>query len=304
MSLYLGNFGKVMLQRKTAKGALEGTINIDDVNTTAKRFSFADADELLTGDQIEISSTNNANLAFIAASSWASNTQQSSFKAFVHKDEIGGLRMYSSFPNAINGGSSNAITLTSISSTIPIRISIANTNPRILGQVISYELNTDVESVDITALSDDKRERYSSLVSGNGSITCAWDYKDSVGSGEYDIPHYLLELVTRTKIGSEFGAQLYLKSAGYNPSGIANDLNHEIWYEITGVIVQTAVSFGVGSIQEMKINFITTGPLDIKMNVDTATTPSTYITEPDASDVSFDLVLDDDGSTNLVLEFD
>ena len=299
MSLYLGNFGKVMLQRKSAQGDLTATITTGDVNTTKKRFSFADADELLTGDQIEISTTNHANLLFIAAGAWSNNTHQSSFKGYIHKDEMSGLRLYSTFPLAVNGGISNAITLSSISADIPVKISIANSNPRILGQVINYELNTDIESVDITALSDDKRQRYSSLVSGNGSITCAWDYKDSVGSGAYDIPHYLLELVTRTKIGSEFGAQLYLKSSGYNPSGNADDLNHQIWYELTGVIVQTAINFGVNQIQEMKINFITTGPLDIKMLVDTATANSMFTQENNDQ-----LLLEQDGSSNMAVEFD
>ena len=58
MSIYLGGFGKVMLQRKTAQGDLFATINTDDVNTSKKRFSFDEADELITGDQIEISTTN------------------------------------------------------------------------------------------------------------------------------------------------------------------------------------------------------------------------------------------------------
>ena len=47
MSIYLGGFGKVMLQRKTAQGDLFATINVDDVNTTKKRFSFDEADELI-----------------------------------------------------------------------------------------------------------------------------------------------------------------------------------------------------------------------------------------------------------------
>ena len=46
MSIYLGGFGKVMLQRKTAQGDLFATINTDDVNTSKKRFSFDEADEL------------------------------------------------------------------------------------------------------------------------------------------------------------------------------------------------------------------------------------------------------------------
>ena len=296
MSIYLGSFGKVMLQRKTAQGDLFATINVDDVNTTKKRFSFDEADELITGDQIEISTTNGTDLLFIAAASWAGNTRESSFTAFVHKDDLGGLRLYATFANAVNGGSSNALTLTSISSDIPVKVSVQNAIYRMLGQVSSYELNTDVESVDITALSDYHRERYSSLISGNGRITCAWDYEDSEGSGTYDPPHYLLELVTRTKVGSEFGAQLYLKTSGYNPSGISSNLDDELWYEINAVVTQSAVSFNVGQSVDMTINFLTTGEVDLKINSDSAN----KILQEDSDDV----LLEQDSTAKLLQETD
>ena len=296
MSIYLGGFGKVMLQRKTAQGDLFATINTDDVNTTKKRFSFDEADELITGDQIEISTTNGTDLLFIAAASWAGNTRESSFTAFVHKDDLGGLRLYATFANAVNGGSSNALTLTSISSDIPVKVSVQNAIYRMLGQVSSYELNTDVESVDITALSDYHRERYSSLISGNGRITCAWDYEDSEGSGTYDPPHYLLELVTRTKVGSEFGAQLYLNTSGYNPSGISSNLDDELWYEINAVVVQSAVSFNVGQPVDMTINFVTTGGVDLKINSDAAN----KILQED----SHDILLEQDTTAKLLQETD
>jgi hypothetical protein len=296
MSIYLGGFGKVMLQRKTAQGDLFATINVDDVNTTKKRFSFDEADELITGDQIEISTTNGTDLLFIAAASWAGNTRESSYTAFVHKDDLGGLRLYASFADAVNGGSSNALTLTSISSDIPVKVSVQNAIYRMLGQVSSYELNTDVESVDITALSDYHRERYSSLISGNGRITCAWDYEDSEGSGTYDPPHYLLELVTRTKVGSEFGAQLYLKTSGYNPSGISSNLDDELWYEINAVVTQSAVSFNVGQPVDMTINFVTTGGVDLKINSDSAN----KILQEDSDDI----LLEQDTTAKLLQETD
>ncbi len=296
MSIYLGGFGKVMLQRKTAQGDLFATINTDDVNTSKKRFSFDLADELITGDQIEISTTNKTDLLFIAAASWAGGSRESSFTAFVHKDDLGGLRLYATFANAVNGGSSNALTLTSISSAIPVKVSVQNAIYRMLGQVSSYELNTDVESVDITALSDYHRERYSSLISGNGRITCAWDYEDSEGSGTYDPPHYLLELVTRTKVGSEFGAQLYLKTSGYNPSGISSNLDDELWYEINAVVVQSAVSFNVGQPVDMTINFVTTGGVDLKINSDAAN----KILQEDSDDI----LLEQDTTAKLLQETD
>ena len=32
-------------------------------------------------------------------------------------------------------------------------------------------------------------------MSGNGRLECFWDYRDTVGSNEYEVPHYLAELL-------------------------------------------------------------------------------------------------------------
>ena len=61
MSVYLGMFGKVELQRQFDGGELFSTINTGDVNAVRKRFSFDfKHGQLLTGDEVEITSTNGA----------------------------------------------------------------------------------------------------------------------------------------------------------------------------------------------------------------------------------------------------
>ena len=120
MAVYLGNFGRVTLRRKSDQGALESVINPSDVNTTRKRFSFDfDQGYLITGDQIEITSTNGATLAWVSTAGWANGTKQANGKWYVNVDELGGIRLYSSFVNAVNGGSANAIALDSIATDIP-----------------------------------------------------------------------------------------------------------------------------------------------------------------------------------------
>lgn len=269
MAVYLGTFGKVTLQRKSDEGALESVINPSDVNTTRKRFSF-DFDEgyLITGDQIEITSTNGVTLAWVSTAGWANATKQANGKWFVNVDELGGIRLYSSFANAVNGGSANAIALDSIVTDIPIRVVIANTQRRVLGAITSYELSTQRESIDVTALSDQFRSQYSSLMSGSGRISCQWDYKDCCGGGNYETAQYLLQLAVRTEVGSEFSAQLFLKTNGYNPSGVVAQADDQIWYEINGVITGSAVQFQPGTIVEMTAEFITTGPIRLRVKTD------------------------------------
>ena len=55
MTVYLGTFGKVELERQFGDSELSSIINTSDVNASAKSFSFDfEHGQLLTGDQIEI----------------------------------------------------------------------------------------------------------------------------------------------------------------------------------------------------------------------------------------------------------
>jgi hypothetical protein len=297
MAVYLGTFGRLTLQRKSDEGALESIVNPSDVNTARKRFSF-DFDEgfLITGDQVEITSSNGATLAWVSTAGWSNGTKQANGKWFVNVDDLGGIRLYSSFTNAVNGGSANAIALDTIATDIPIRVVIANAQRRILGAITGYELSTQREAVDITALSDQFRSQWSSLMSGSGRISCQWDYKDCCGGGQYETAQYLLQLAVRTEVGSEFGAQLYLKTDDYNPSGVAGQADDQIWYEISGVITGSAVQFTPGTIVESTIEFITTGPIRLKMKGDA----NNKVLQENADDI----LLDQDATASLLQEAD
>lgn len=262
MAVYLGTFGEVQLLRKSVEGAKVSVVNPSDVNVAKSRFSFDfESGFLITGDQIEITSTNGAILGFVDQAGWSSGVRQSNGKWFVHVDELGGIRLYSAFSDALSGSTSTAIPLNAIAADIPIQVVVANAVPRILGAITFYELNTSREAVDITALSDQFRSQWSSLMSGSGRIGCQWDYKDCCGNGGYETPHYLLQLALRTEVGSEFSARFYLKTDSYNPSGEAATSDDQIWYEVNGLITASAVQFQPGTIVEMSAEFITTGPI-------------------------------------------
>ena len=146
MTVYLGTFGEVELKRQFDGGEIEGTIEVDDVNTTAKRFSFDfDHGQLLTGDQIEITSTDDSALDFI------DSYTDSSVKKFIYVDELDGIRLYDSFANAVGGGKSNATSLAAPGDSIPIKVVVSNSSYRVLGRVQSYELNTTRETVDTSS---------------------------------------------------------------------------------------------------------------------------------------------------------
>ena len=260
MSVYLGNFGEVELKREFDGSELRSTINPSDVNATGKRFSFDfDHGQLLTGDQIEITSTDGSALDFI------DSYTKTSVKKFIYVDELDGIRLYDSFAHAVVGGTANATALAAPGDNIPIRVIVQGSKYRVLGRVQSYELNTQRETVDITTLSDEFRNRIGTLMSGSGRMSCEWEY---TGDTAKELPNYLLELVLRTKVGSTFKGRFYLKTNGYNPAGHTDADNDAIWYEVTGVITACAVQFTPNQIVQITADFITTSKIELRMNLE------------------------------------
>lgn len=289
MTVYLGTFGEVELKRQFDGSELSSTIDPADVNATAKRFSFDfEHGQLLSGDQIEITSTNGANLTFISGYS------STSVKKFIHVDELDGVRLFDSFAHAMGGDKANAVALAAPGSAIPIKVIVENANYRILGKVQSYELNTTRETVDTTTLSDEFRSQISTVMSGSGRVSCEWEY---TGETAKELPHYLLELALRTKVGSSFGARFYLKTNDYNPANHTNAFDDQLWYEVTGVVTACAVQFSPGSLVQITADFITTGPIQIKAQLEP---PGDVLLQEDTGDIR----LDQDSGAKLLLQQD
>ena len=288
MSVYLGTFGEVELKRQFDGGSLTSSIGTGDVNVAKKRFSFDfDHGQLLTGDQIEITSTDGSALDFI------DSYTDSSVKKYIYVDELDGIRLYNSFAHAVNGGTSNATTLAAPGNEIPIEVVVQNADYRVLGRVQSYELNTQRETVDTTTLSDEFRTRIGTMMSGSGRMACEWEY---TGDTARELPNYLLELALRTRVGSSFEGRFYLKTNGYNPGGHTNASDDQIWYEVNGVITACAVQFTPNQMVQITADFITTGSIQIRMKL---VTPDDLAQEDGA-----ELRLDQDSTAKLLLETD
>lgn len=264
MTVYLGLYGSVQLKRKGEATNKASVVDPADVNASRRRFSFDfDAGFLVSGDQIEITSTDGTNLAFVTSAGWVDQTVQSSGKWFINVDELGGIRLYNTFAESLTGEPFAAIPLVDIATAIPITVKVANATSHMLGQVTSYELNTNRETADITTLSDEFRQQYSTLMSGSGQLTAQWDYLDAQEAGTQEAPHYLLQLAVRTEIGSQFSAKFYLKSPD-TPANQSFAYEDSIWYEVDGIITQAGVSFAADSVVQVVADFITTGPIRIR----------------------------------------
>ena len=265
MGVYLGNIGNVELTRRSIEDGLESLVNPSDVNASRDRFSF-DFDEgcLISGDFVELSTTDGTALDFIAASGWSDNTVYPSGNWYIYIDELGGVRLYDNFDDSLEGSTAGLVPLVEIARDIPIKVIVRDRGGRLLACVTDYELNTNREAVDVTALSDRYRQQYSSLITGSGRITAQWDYVNE--AGEEPI-HYLMQLVLRTEIGSGLHMKLYVKSANTDAAGgsfSASQFNDSLWWEFDALITNSATSFAPGDIIISTVDFVATGPIKLR----------------------------------------
>jgi len=256
MTVYLGNAGNIELTRDSGD-TITGTIRAVDVNTTLGMFSFDFSfGAFVTGDFVEFSSA--STLSFV--SGWA----YSKGNWFVNVDQLGGLRLYNTYSDAIAGTSNNRVALAVPGADIAISCKILNSVPRLLANIIRFELSTDREAVDTSSLGDEFRNQYSTLITGSGSIDCIFDYATA---GQTEIAVYLHNLLLRQQFGSDFKANLYILTEGQAQG--ANAGNDSVWYEISGVMTNAAIQCTAGDIIESRFTFVTTG--EIKLRVQTTT---------------------------------
>ena len=270
MGVYLGNIGNIELTRKSLEGSKESLVNPSDVNAARDRFSF-DFDEgfLISGDLVELTTTDGTDLDFVDASGWANSTVQPSGNWYVFIDELGGIRLYDNFDDSLEGSAAGLVPLVAIARDIPIRVSVRDRDTRLLACITDYELNTSREAVDITTLSDQYRQQYSSLITGSGRITAQWDYINNAGS---EPVNYLMQLVLRTEIGSGFHAKFYIKSADTDAAGgsfSATQVNDALWWEFDALVTNSATSFAPGDIIVSTIDFVATGPIKLRARTTT-----------------------------------
>jgi hypothetical protein len=288
MTVYLGAQGEIELKRVFDGGTLQSIIAVADVNVSAKRFSFDfEHGQLVTGDQVEITSTNGSALSFV------DSYTDTGIKKFIHVDELDGIRLYDSFGSAVNGGTANAITLATPGGNIPVEVKVESSAPRVLAQVSNFEINTERETVDTTVLSDEFRTRVNTLISGSGRITAFWEY---TGDQTQELPMYLYELAHRTKVGSNFSGNFYIKKSDYNPGGVPTVRDDEVWWEVEGIITAAAIQFTPDSAVQITADFITTGEIQLRMKLET---PDTLLQED-----SGDIRLDQDSGAKLLLQQD
>ncbi|MCE2835388.1 MAG: hypothetical protein LW834_12070 [Cyanobium sp. 49614_E6] len=266
MAVYLGDAGLIEIRRDSLNVPLTSVLNTTDVNVAKRRFSFDfEPEALITGDRLFITTTDRSPLVLVAGHDYPDGYW------YCHVDQVGGIRLYEFFEDAVNGGYGNALAL--IEPTVPQSISVKTIGRgfRCVAQTRSWEMTTTRENVDITTLGEEHRRFYANgLVSGQGSLTCLWDHRHELcSSTESDgtfseLPQYFAELVLRVQQGASFDGRFFLTREGYQPlGGVPNTVG--VWLEAKCVITNVGLSFQPGAVVESQISYVTTGPVHLRM---------------------------------------
>ena len=257
MTFFLGTKGNVRLRRATSVqiSSLQDSISAADVNVTLSRLSFDSAgDNLLTGDRVDITTADPRGLVCFNAAAWSSGVVEAGISAFVNVNAAGGLRFFRNFQDSINNTRANELALYAFAGEpIPIECRVRDVSYSVLGNVVDYTLATDREAIDSTSLNDKFRQLYSAgLLSGSGTITCAFDYTTA---GVTETPLLMLQLIQRLELGSSFDCALYLTDSSVDATV------NSVFYQFDAMVTKAGVQVAAGDIINCTIDFVTTGEI-------------------------------------------
>jgi hypothetical protein len=262
MAVYLGNSGLVSIQR-TGATTYTSMLDVADVNVEQKRFSFDfPNDTFISGDYLQFLRTDGGNLDFVDPSGFTPPGAANIASWYVSVDAVGGIRLYKTWGDSLEGEVTKAIALLTPSTSYQIEVSVNSTGYRTLGEVVSYELSTQRTALDASVLGEEFVNQVSGLVSGSGRITCFWDFG---GNDDLESAQYMHHLILRQQLGSNFNAALTLKrldeSAATGPS---NTDDSQLYYLINGIITNVGISFEASTAVQSQIEFVTTGQIELR----------------------------------------
>ena len=287
MPVYLGSGGFIELKRTSMDASLNATLAVSDVNTSRKRFSVDHkVGTIITGDKLDISRADGSgNLELVSGHSGRDGSW------FVHVDDIGGMRLYSTFALAVGGTTANALALVTPSSSQDITFKIRNVAYRPLARIEEYEFTTQRDQVEINQLGDTFKRQYDSgLISGQGSMTCFWEHRyvtsDHDYSADQEFSSYLARLLLRVQQGADFFGRFFIYRESANSSNNA-------WYECDAQITSCSITVPNVGIVKTNIEFVTSGEFQLKIGASPA-----YVLQESA-----DFILKEDGN-KIFLEDD
>lgn len=281
MTVFLGQYGKIKL-RRSAQGTFASEITPDDINTTLNRLGFdGSLENLLTGDRVDITTEDARGLVCFPLATWPeASVIEQSVSLYVNVNQAGGLRFFRNFSDAVNNNRSSELALSSFAGApLAIDVTVRDADFNLLGNVTSYEINTDREAIDTTVLADKFKQQYTAgLISGNGTITCMFNYEST---GIEETPLLMLQLIQRVELGAAFDCALFLTDNETDSS------LQTVYYEISALVTSAGVTVNTDSVIECTINFVSAGEIRLLVGK-----PSGYVLQEDDYKIRLEQNLD------------
>ena len=269
MAVYLGNAGKVLIGRSGGKQPYIFTLNNSDINVDRRRFSVrGSGSQFITGDVLEISTLptqDNIPLELVPGNKDASGRIHNDFRGFAYVDALGGIRLFKTLDDAIDGQLENAVELGLFAAgkqDVMIRL-VPQFTRNCLAHVTGFEITTTRENIDTTCLSNRFRQEYEDgLIQGQGKLDCFWDYRadlcDEFVGDRVEFAEYLAHLCLRVVQGCDFHGYFYLYDS-------PDDDLKSTWYECSDCLVtNVVVNVEPTQIVTASVEFITSGPIQLR----------------------------------------
>ena len=291
MAIWLGRDGGIKLERAET-GPVYTYIRVDDVDAGAKRFSLDKPvhNLFITGDRLEITRVNDDgqevtdNLDFVAAGGWPDNTQHPDGAWYCNIDQVGGIRLFETWSEAIANNESQALPLVPPSADYRLRLRVMQSDDRCLARTQSWTLNTNRDVADITSLGEGFAKNQATMVSGSGDIDCFFDVVPDGCNGDVgteELSHYLHRLALRLEIGSTFTGIFIVKHAGARPLMSYDDRvkERELFYKCNCVITEVGIEVNTEDEIHSEISFVTTDQIQMLFDY-----PSYYLLQETTPD--------------------
>jgi len=294
--VYLGTHGGIEIKRANSGRATFAEIDPLDVNLASKRFSFTGSEQVITGDKLQISKLvvesddddewdKSNNLTLVRG-----KDDEPSIERYAFKDMLGGIRLYETYKDAINGTFSEALQLEKSNKKQKVRIKVdADTVWNGLAKIVDWSFTSNRQAIDLTTLGDQFVRQYEAgLISGQGTLSAIWDDKqrfcndltgsplDNDGRGypsdgkpkmpvkkDDEVANYLTQLAIRVSIGAKFKGRFYIKYGGDRENVDPNQL--AVLWEADCICTNVSMTFQPDLIVISRIAFITEGPFYLRM---------------------------------------
>ena len=274
MAIWMGSSGGLRIER-LATEPLYAVITPADVDPGSNRFSVDRITQsFITGDLVSIQRVDekgqpvdsSQKLDFVSGAGWPDGQQYSDGQFYLNVDAVGGIRLFDSWSNALNGSQSFAIPLQKPSDSYRISIRAVAGSQRWLAQTRSWTLNTNRDIADTTSLGDGFQKQMATLVSGSGDLDCLFDIPQEFCGNETsnEFSSYLHQLCLRQEIGSTFKGVFLLKRKGCMVlDGSEAIRDSELFYACDCVITEVATEINTDDVIHSRVQFVTTGPIQL-----------------------------------------